>query len=149
LYAKYLQGRRGSAEQSHQRIRRADQFQIFLAIALLALLADSFTRPYPVPVKSPAQEWEPRAGARGGPDTGARRPAVPVSMALVLFASLGTIGRAEDPAQAVREGLRWYANGEFDKARDRFAAAREQFDSGDAGKAAIAAFDQACAAHRK
>src|SRR4029077_14457859 len=46
-------------------------------------------------------------------------------------------------------GLRWYGKGEFDKARDRFAAAREQFDSGDAGKAAIAAFDQACASHRK
>ena len=45
LYAKYLQGRRGSEEQS-KRIRRADQFQIFLALALLALLADAFIRPY-------------------------------------------------------------------------------------------------------
>ena len=39
--------------------------------------------------------------------------------------------------------------GEFDKAREKFATAREQFDSGDAGKAAIAAFDLACASHRK
>ena len=35
------------------------------------------------------------------------------------------------------------------KARESFAAAREQFDTADAAKAAIAAFDQACAAHRK
>ena len=49
----------------------------------------------------------------------------------------------------MREGFRSYSSGEFDKARERFAAAREQFDSGDAGKAAIAAFDQACASHRK
>ena len=74
---------------------------------------------------------------------------MPVSTALVLVASLAGISRADNPAEAVREGLRWYGKGEFDKARDRFAAAREQFDSGDAGKAAIAAFDQACAAHRK
>src|SRR5262249_42080514 len=46
LYGKYLQGRRGSEAQSTRRIRRADQFQIFLALALLALLVDSFTRLY-------------------------------------------------------------------------------------------------------
>ena len=55
LYAKYLQGRRGGEEQSGKRIRRADQFQIFLALALLALLADSFTRPYRVAEKAPVQ----------------------------------------------------------------------------------------------
>jgi len=149
LYAKYLQGRRGSEEQSRKRIRRADQFQIFLAMALLALLADSFTRPYPGVVKSPEQVLEPRASARAGPGARARHPALPVSTALVLVASLAGLSRADNPAEAVREGMRWYGKGEFDKARDRFAAAREQFDSGDAGKAAIAAFDQACASHRK
>ncbi len=149
LYAKYLQGRRGSEEQSRKRIRRADQFQIFLALALLALLADSFTRPYPGAAKSPrAGTRAPRSRA-GRTGARARQPAVPVATALVLVASLAGISRADNPAEAVREGLRWYGKGEFDKARDRFAAAREQFDSGDAGKAAIAAFDQACASHRK
>ena len=97
-----------------------------------------------------------RAGARAsrrargaGRGARARQPAVPVATALVLVASLAGISRADNPAEAVREGLRWYGKGEFDKARDKFAAAREQFDSGDAAKAAIAAFDQACAAHRK
>ena len=38
---------------------------------------------------------------------------------------------------------------EFDKARDKFAEARLDFDKQDAAKAAIAAFDEACASHRK
>jgi Ca-activated chloride channel homolog len=149
LYAKYLQGRRGSDEQSRKRIRRADQFQIFLALALLALLADLFTRPYPGIVRSSEQATEPHAGARRGPGAKARQSALPTATALALVASFATISRADNPAEAVRDGLRWYGKGEFDKARDKFAAAREQFDSGDAGKAAIAAFDQACASHRK
>jgi Ca-activated chloride channel family protein len=149
LYAKYLQGRRGSEEQSHKRIRRADQFQIFLALALLALLADAFTRPYPTAVKSTEPKLEPSATARAAPGATARHPALPVSTALVLVAFLAGISRAENPADAVREGLRWYGKGEFDKARDRFAAAREQFGDGDADKAAVASFDQACASHRK
>ena len=149
LYAKYLQGRRGSEEQTSKRIRRADQFQIFLALALLALLADAFTRPYPRVVKSPEQGLELRAAARAVPGARTGRPAAPVATALVLFASLAGICRADKPSDAMREGLNWYGKGEFEKARDRFAAAREQFDSGDAGRAAIAAFDQACALHRK
>src|SRR5262249_18729988 len=50
---------------------------------------------------------------------------------------------------AIRAGLRSYAKGEYDKALDSFAAAREQYDSRDAAKAAIAAFNQGCAMHRK
>ena len=149
LYAKYLQGRRGTEEQSQKRIRRADQFQVFLALALLALLADSFTRRYPRAVRSSEQELEAREPTRESASSRARQPAVPVSTALVLVASLTAISRADHPAEAVRDGLRWYDKGEFDKARDSFAAAREQFDQGDAAKSAIAAFDQACAAHRK
>ena len=42
-----------------------------------------------------------------------------------------------------------YQADEFDKAREKFAAAREEFDRADAGKSAIASFDEACAAHRK
>jgi len=149
LYAKYLQGRRGSEQESHKRIRRADQFQIFLALALLALLADLFTRPYPVAAKSAEQGLGPRANTQAGTGARARRPALPVATALVFCASLAGISRADKPAEEVREGLRLYRQDAFDKARDHFAAAREQFDKGDAGKAAIAAFDQACAAHRK
>ncbi len=149
LYAKYLQGRRGSDEQSRKRIRRAEQFQIFLALALLALLADSFTRPYLGILQSPERGLEVRSAAREGSGARVRQPAFPAATALVLVASLAGITRADNPAEAVRDGLRWYGKGDFDKAREKFASAREQFDSGDAGKAAIAAFDQACASHRK
>jgi Ca-activated chloride channel homolog len=149
LYAKYLQGRRGSEAQSSKRIRQADQFQIFLALALLALLADSFTRPYPAVVKSLERGLEPPATARQGPGARNQQPALPVSTALVLVAFLAGISRADNPVDVVREGLRLYGKAEYEKARERFASAREQFDSGDAGKSAIAAFDQACALHRK
>ena len=58
--------RAGAAATSRasKRIRRAEQFQIFLALALLALLADVFTRPYPARSSRPEQELEPRARAR-------------------------------------------------------------------------------------
>jgi len=149
LYAKYLQGRRGSDEQSQKRMRRANQFQVFLALALLALLADALVRPYPVTVKARERELEPRASAHRRSGAKSHEPTVPVSTAIVLVTCLTGIARADNPAEAVREGLRSYGKGEFDKARDRFAAAREQFDKADAARAAIAAFDQACAAHRK
>ena len=42
-----------------KRIRRAEQFQIFLALSLLALLADAFTRPYPSVAESTVQQPEP------------------------------------------------------------------------------------------
>ena len=149
LYAKYLQGRRGGEEQSGKRVRRADQFQVFLALALLALLADVLTRPYPAVVKTPEHAFESRAGSRGARQAKAALPPLPVSTALALVVSIVGISRADNPAETVRDGLRWYEKGDFDKAREKFAAAREQLDSADAAKAAIAAFDQACAAHRK
>jgi Ca-activated chloride channel homolog len=150
LYAKYLKDRRGGDEQSHKRIRRGEQFQIFLALAILAILADALTRPYPRVVERAAQEQEPRSRARQGSGTSrASSPALPVGAALVLVALLAGISRADNPGEDVREGMRSYNKGEFDKARARFAAAREQFDKGDSAKAAIAAFDQACSLHRK
>ncbi|MBS0262465.1 MAG: VWA domain-containing protein [Planctomycetes bacterium] len=52
------------------------------------------------------------------------------------------------PAAAVRAGLQHYRAEEFEKARENFAAARQGFEKEAAAKAAIAAFDEACAAHR-
>jgi Ca-activated chloride channel family protein len=162
LYAKYLQGRRGSQEESHKRIRRAEQFQLFLAIALLALLADALIRPYPAIAQSATQGLEARSAARPKSAARVREAATPVSTLVALVVLLGGTSRADDPkkgaregvrlhnaAEAIREGLRLYAKGEFDQAKDSFAAAREQFDQGDAARAAIAAFDQACALHKK
>jgi Ca-activated chloride channel family protein len=149
LYAHYLQGRRGGDAEGRKRIRRADQFQIFLALALLALLADLLTRPYPVAARPPEPGIELRAGARGGSRVRGGHPALPVATALVFCAAIAGAGRVDNPNEAVHEGLRWYRNNEFAKARDSFASAREQFDRRDAARAAIAAFDEACALHRK
>jgi uncharacterized protein YegL len=147
LYAKYLQGRRGTDPESRTRIRRADQFQIFLALALLALLVDAFTRPYPGTETSRGQGLQFSAVQRERRDSPAATATV--GAALVLLAVLSGTSRADNPADAVREGLDSYGKGDFDKARKKFAAAREQFDKADAAKAAIAAFDQACAAQKK
>jgi Ca-activated chloride channel family protein len=223
LYAKYLQGRRSGQEQSHKRIRTADQFQVFLALALLALLADALIRPYASGAESPEQGPHASSTARRRPgsrgeELGAlqtegsirtsrsfflrvppplapsyqggdsrrdksqgnlvalprqlfdsarsagvdRKGSIPVWAVFVLSASLTRTSRADNPketvnesrkfsspAEAVRQGLQLYGSGDFDKARDSFAAAREQFDRSDAAQAAIAAFDQACASHRK
>ncbi len=148
LYAKYLQGKRGSDQESQKRIRRADQFQIFLALALLALLVDLFTRPYPAVAASTERLGDAVAATRARP---ARTGPAPVSVAtaLVLVACLARTSLADKPDVELREGLRLYSSGEFDKAKEKFAAARETFDKKDAAKAAVAAFDQACAAHRK
>jgi Ca-activated chloride channel homolog len=147
LYKDYLQGRRGSAALSHRRIRRAEQFQIFLALALAALLADLFTRPYAAAVKSPQMETEPRAPRRASAI--ARQPALPVALAIAACLPWGATARADNPDASLSEGLRLYRADQFDMAREKFAAAREEFAKKDAGKSAIAAFDEACAFHRK
>ncbi len=142
LYSGYLHGRRGSDEASHKRIRRSEQFQIFLAIALVALLADLFIRPYRLAKRQPGDGL---AAEMPKP----RMRTVPLAAVLVLFATLASTTRADDPAGTVREGLKFYRADEFDKARDKFAEARLEYDKQDAAKAAIAAFDEACASHRK
>lgn len=149
LYADYLQGRRAEGEESRKRIRRAEQFQIFLALALLALLADLFTRPYPAPVMARGDGLPLTEQAASGGGKPARRTAVRVATALMLVVAGAGITRADDPEEAVREGLRLYRQDEFDKALEEFAGARQEFDKTDAGKAAIAAFDEACVSHRK
>src|SRR5207302_1570434 len=57
--------------------------------------------------------------------------------------------RATYPAAAIPEALTFYRAAELDKARDQSARPRLDFDKDDAAKAAIAAFDEACASHRK
>jgi len=143
LYTDYLQGRRGGEDESRKRLRRGEQFQIFLALALFALLADLFTRPYAASVKSPDETKLP---ARSNDRSRAR--AASAAAVLALFTSSATTIRADDPADTLRDGLQFYHDDEFNKAREKFAAARDEFDKADAAKAAVAAFDEACAWHK-
>lgn len=46
LYAEYLRGRNGNESEGHQRLRRSEQFQLFLALTVLALLIDLSISPF-------------------------------------------------------------------------------------------------------
>ncbi len=148
LYADYLQGRQGAEDDGHKRLRRGEQFQIFLALALFALLADLLTRPYAAPAKSQENSLDLPLKSTERTRSRTRHGAISITTLLVLFAFLAGIARADDPAGAVREGLQFYREDAFDKARNKFAAARDEFDKASTAKAAIAAFDEACASHR-
>jgi Ca-activated chloride channel family protein len=227
LYADHLKGRRGRDDETQKRLRRSEQFQMFLALAIAALLMDLLIGSYATRGSAPAspesdaskQTRTKPAGKnkiatqdvltvllyftarlfRVGVDATAISrsrlpggtsfaslgfgrtcgriskwlPRVPIAWAgcevppgrrnlpkcvqalievigAITLAVLGTgVARADNPSGAVREGIDFYAQAEFEKARDKFASARQEFDKESAAKAAIAAFDEACAAHRK
>ncbi len=67
---------------------------------------------------------------------------------VVLFASLN-VCKADDSTTKVREGLRLYAADQFEDASKSFAAASEALEKAKSDKSAVAAFDEACALHRK
>lgn len=144
LYVDHLHGRRGSDEANRKRLRRAEQFQIFLSISLLTLLVDLLILPYSV-----SATQSKRGGFSALSDAKSRRRARLVTIALILVASFGRFSRADDPVAGVREGLRLYRDNEFGKAQEAFSAARVEFDKQEPGKAAIAAFDEACAWQKK
>ncbi len=56
---------------------------------------------------------------------------------------------ADDTTNKIREGMRLYSAEQYDEASRSFAAASESFEKAKSDKAAIAAFDEACALHRK
>lgn len=136
LYVEHLQGRR-SGESAQQRVRRAERFQIFLAVALAALLADRMLSRYRTPRREPNALTATRAAA----------------IALALGVIPMTTNAAEtNPRSAVRDGLRLYAAAKYDAAGERFAAAGEALvkpPNAPNAAAAIAAFDEACAWHRQ
>ena len=174
LYANYLHGRRGADGAAQKRIRRSEQFQIFLALAFCMLLIDLGVRPYraPAPVQDAGlNQRAPSAIAGAAPADGdvapgavsksdakgddgyaTRRAARTAVIACVLAGCLSALARAGEPAAEVREGLRLYAEDKFGEAGEKFAAARTDLDqqrSENDRPAAIAAFDEACAWHRK
>ena len=66
-----------------------------------------------------------------------------------LFAAFPFNVLADDPASKVREGLRQYAAEQFEEASKSFANATESLEESKSDKAAVSAFDEACALHRK
>ncbi|HVA47901.1 MAG TPA: VWA domain-containing protein [Pirellulales bacterium] len=153
LYVDHLQGRRGGDGAHQRRIRRSERFQPFLALALFALLADLCTPPYrTVPPSSQAGGPDASAKPASGSHGVASRTRLPVSVfvGLLLLCCLSATASADEPEAAFREGLLLYSQDEFVSARDKFAAAAEEFGKDEAAdRAAVAAFNEACAAHRQ
>ncbi|RPI83930.1 MAG: VWA domain-containing protein, partial [Planctomycetaceae bacterium] len=149
LYIDHLQGRRGETEQSRTRIRRAERFQIPLALGLLALLMDLFTSRFSRPSLRPVSLELPGVSTRQR-QRASRSATTPVSLPLLVACCLSvSIANAGEPKRAIAEGLTHYSAEEFDKAQDKFAAAREELEKTDSRQGAIAAFNEACAAHRR
>lgn len=155
LYVNHLQGRKGDDATSQQRIRKAERFQIFLAMTLLALLADLCISPYS---RQRQDAFSTSSGRVSGPDRSAvetrpeSRPAgtaKAVVTAILVFFVACTASQAGDSQSKVRAGLKLYSQEQYDAAEKEFAAAAEELDREKSAEAAIAAFDEACACHRK
>lgn len=149
LYVNHLQGRRGNDSASQQRVRRTEQFQMFLAIALAALLIDLCTGSYRNSRPQPSGE-SVRSGPAAAVAGAARgRNVLPVVGAFCALSCGNTLCSAAGPDGVIRDGLQLYAQSKFDEAREKFAAAGQELDKQKSAAVAVAAFDEACALHRQ
>ena len=166
LYAQHLQGRTGDQSETQQRIRKSERFQIFLSLSLLALLIDlCISRYSKIPVRqSTAAPTAPRSPAIRSSRSDRERtfsgaPSLPAaahrsSMTLPWLAgiSIGLMSEqtlAGESHEQVRAGLRQYQAADYDSAEKLFATAAAELDKDRSSQASIAAFDEACALHRK
>lgn len=165
LYSRHLQGRTGDQSETQQRIRKSERFQIFLSLSLLALLIDlCFSRYSDIPVRqsttltatapqairsSRSTGKTKNAGAKSLPDASHRSS---LTLPLLAGISIGLMSEqinAGESHEQVREGLKHYQAAEYDSAEKLFASAAAELDKTRSLQAAVAAFDEACALHRK
>ncbi|MFO0999423.1 MAG: VWA domain-containing protein [Planctomycetaceae bacterium] len=166
LYTQHLQGRTGSESETQQRIRKSERFQVFLGIAILSLLVDLCISRYsnntarptvPAPASSAARKHKSIRPAR--PRTSSTNSLIPstiqqsaktVSMLVGIGFGLMSVDiKAGESQEQVREGLQHYQAADYESAQKLFAAATEELDKSRSSQAAIAAFNEACALHRK
>jgi Ca-activated chloride channel homolog len=159
LYASHLRGRKGSDGTTVQRVRRSEQFQIFLSLALVALLIDLSIGRYrrtgpelPEAHGSSIQNSESKSlDNPKNADVKIRRTkdlAATAVLLLVIHALCGSMVQAAESKKQIREGLQLYADEKFDEAGKKFAAAGAELIKEKSAAAATAAFDEACAQHR-
>jgi len=141
LYENHLKGRRGEAKEQ-RRVRLAEQYQLFLALAMFCLLAEIWIRRYPLN-KVESTSAPSRTSARRS-----RNPATRVA-SVVLLLVCATPSHAGQPGRAVRDGLELYSKDKFDEAQKKFTEAAEKLTKDDPQLASIVAFDLACTHHRK
>lgn len=68
---------------------------------------------------------------------------------MTCFAGINGSVFSAEPRVTVRQGLQLYSKEDYEAAREKFAEASEELDKQKSAAAAIAAFDEACASHRK
>jgi len=152
LYSNHLKNRQAQDEATQERSRRSEQYQIFLAIAIVALLIDLFLSPYrKVSLAKHLRDAStlPRSKRSSTASAATTAACLPILALSFLVGGLGNPGLAVEPYAAVREGLRQYAQEKYDVAREKFTVAMEELDKQKSEFASIAAFDEACAYHRK
>lgn len=152
LYTNHLQGRRSNDAATQQKIRRSERFQVFLGIALFALLIDLCIGKYRTLSKQQVKSVDPDSRSKPAQSRRSRTATVTVTVTgliIFLFSNLTTIALALEPQAEVREGLKLYSKSQFDEAREKFGAAAEELEKQKSAAAAIAVFDEACASHRK
>ncbi len=152
LYSNHLQNRRARDQATQERSRRSEQYQIFLAIAFIALLIDLLLSPY--------RRANVANGHQGlsivsdsvrtsfGSSTITAAGLLFVALPL-LVAGLSGPGFAVEPYASVREGLKHYSQEKYDVAQEKFSAAIDELEKQKSEHAAVAAFDEACAYHRR
>ncbi len=152
LYSDHLQNRRAKDEATQERSRRSEQYQIFLAIAVVALLIDLCLSPYRrVPNANSLLDAStlPRSKSSNAQSASITAASAPFLAFAFVLSGLGDLGWAVEPYAAVREGLRQYKEEKYDVAQETFSAAIEELEKQKSEYAAIAAFDEACAYHRR
>jgi Ca-activated chloride channel homolog len=147
LYTDHLQGRKGKDGETRQRVRRSERFQIFLAIALFALLVDVLVSPYQA-----SNIAEPIAKnikqTKSSFDIKSAVHSVTTTAILFSFLFASSTTHAGDEAQRVREGIALYRQSKYDEAGKAFAAAGDALEARKSDKKLTAIFNQACAQHR-
>jgi Ca-activated chloride channel homolog len=147
LYTSHLQGRHGDESESHQRIRKSERFQIFLAITLLALLIDLSVSPYPVKSIAKSKSFS-KLDQKGKSSRNGNMAATTLSILLFMVAFSSDV-LADEEDKRLRSGIKFYDQDKFEEASKEFAAVSESLEKQKSEKAAIAAFDEACAYHRQ
>lgn len=141
LYTNHLRNRRAADAETQEKARKSEQYQLFLAFAVLALVLDLMIAPYPAVRQSMSDVRVSKSSVRRG---------IQATM-IFLAMSLGLMNRSysEEPHASVREGLKLFADKKYDVARDKFTSAVEALEKKKSEAAAIASFDEACAYHRQ
>ncbi len=147
LYSSHLQGRRAKDAETQERTRRSEQYQFFLGIAVIALIIDLCISPFRKSVQEPLSIAKP--GLKSSKRSSLAKTAAAGMLMLLFVVSTSQHSSAIEPHVAVREGLQLYAQEKYDVAREKFAAALTELEKNKSEYSAVAAFDEACAFHRK